>query len=247
MIIGKTLESLLYAWRTQQRCILLNPSYVFRFDKKYLGYDYSFMNASDPRELWVNLCFVMSFNSLLLFPHNVESIRETDLGLDVFTKGSKIKSIKTNNIEYFDQKTDNMLNVYDFFDTRSMRVHDKWEIEHDGNFANRINFYVSPRVDKGTTKDFVVSSLATPEELLSPEWGNGIVKIKALRMLAAEGITGMLSVRTKKKTYYKKPKIEFYKRVVSERWSPKLSFSEIYNMEQERGEAWKIVQALRAR
>ena len=247
MIIGKTLESLLYAWRTQQRCILLNPSYVFRFDKKYLGYDYSFMNASDPRELWVNLCFVMSFNSLLLFPHNVESIRETDTGLDVFTKGSKIKSIKTNSVEYFDQKTDNMLNVYDFFDTRSMKVHDKWEIEHEGNFANRINFYVSPRVDKGTTKDFVVSSLATPEELLSPDWGNGIVKIKALRILASEGITGMLSVKTQKKIYYKKPKIEFYKRVVSERWTPKLSFDEIYNMKQRQGEAWKIVQTLRAR
>ena len=247
MIVGRTLESLLYAWRTQQRCILIDPSYVFRFDKEYLGYDFSFMNAKDPKELWVNLCFVMSLSSLLLFPDNIENIRETDTGLDVFTKGSKIKQVKTDSVQYFDQKLDNLLNVYDFFDTRSMRVHDKWEIEEEGLFANRINFYKSPRVDNGITKDFVVSSVMTPEELLDPDWGNGIVKIKALRMFASEGITGMLSVKTEKKTYYKKPKIEFYKRVVSERWQPMLSFDEIYNMKQEKGEAWRIAQTLKAR
>ena len=205
------------------------------------------MNAKDPRELWVNLCFVMSLNSLLLFPDNVENIRETEAGLDVFTKGSKIKHIKTDSVKYFDQKLDNLLNVYDFFDTRSMRVHDKREIEEEGLFANRINFYRSPRVDNGITKDFVVSSVMTPEELLDPDWGNGIVKIKALRMFASEGITGMLSVKTEKKTYYKKPKIEFYKRVVSERWQPMLSFDEIYNMKQEKGEAWRMAQTLKAK
>ena len=87
----------------------------------------------------------------------------------------------------------------------------------------------------------------TPEELLDPDWGNGIVKIKALRMFASEGITGMLSVKTEKTTYYKKPKIEFYKRVVSERWQPMLSFDEIYNMKQEKGEAWRMAQTLKAR
>ena len=205
------------------------------------------MNAKDPKELWVNLCFVMSLSSLFLFPDNIENIRETDTGLDVFTKGSKIKQIKTDSVQYFDQKLDNLLNVYDFFDTRSMRVHDKWEIEEEGLFANRINFYKSPRVDNGITKDFVVSSVMTPEELLDPDWGNGIVKIKALRMFASEGITGMISVKTEKKTYYKKPKIEFYKRVVSERWQPMLSFEEIYNMKQKKGEAWRMAQTLKAR
>ena len=247
MIIGKTLESLLYAWRTQQRCILLDPLYVSRFDKEYLGYDFSFMNAEDPKQLWVNLCFVMSLSSLLLFPDNVESIRETETGLDVFTKGSKIKQIKTNDVQYFDQKADNLLNVYDFFDTRSMKVHDKWEILGEDDFVRRINFYVSPRVDKVTTKDFVASSIMTPEQLLSPDWGNGIVKLKALRMFNSEGITGMLSVRTETKTYYKKPKVEFYKRIVSERWQPSLSFKQIFNMNQEKGEAWKMAQTLRVK
>ena len=85
------------------------------------------------------------------------------------------------------------------------------------------------------------------EQLFNPDWGNGIVKLKVLRMLASEGITGHLSVRTPKKTYYKKPKIEFYKRIVSERWEPQMTFDEIYNMEQVKGESWKMIQKLRLR
>ena len=189
----------------------------------------------------------MSFTSLLLFPNNIESVRETEEGIDVFTKGSKVKKVITDNVNYFDQKTDDLFNVYDFFDTRSTRIHDKWEIKEDNDFVKKINFYVSPRVDNGTTKDLVASSVMTREQLLDPDWGNGIVKLKVLRMLASEGITGHLSVRTEKKTYYKKPRIEFYKRVVSERWKPKISFDEVYNMDQVEGEAWKIVQKLKAR
>jgi len=205
------------------------------------------MNAKDAKELWTNLCFAMSFSSLLLFPDNVENVRETEEGLDVFTKGSKIKKVPTDNVQYFDQKQDDSYRVYDFFDTRSCRRHDKWEIHGDDNFVNKINFYLSPRVDKGQTKDLVASSLMTHEQLLDPDWGNGIVKLKVMRMLASEGITGHLSVRTEKKTYYKKPKIEFYKRVISDIWTPSMKFEEIYNMEQEKGEAWKMIQKLRAR
>ena len=247
MIIGKTLESLLYARRTQQRIILVDPTYVFRFDDEFKDYDFSFINASDPKELWINLCFAMSFTSLLLFPDNVKSIRETDSGLDVFTKGSKLKTIFADDIEYFDQKVDDQYNVYDFFDTRATRYHDKQEIRDTDDFVKKINFYTSPRVDKGNTKDLVASSVMTREQLLDPDWGNGIVKLKVLRMLASEGITGHLSVRTATKEYYKKPKIEFYKRVTSERYIPSLSFDKVYNMEQIEGEAWKIIQKLRAK
>ncbi len=247
MIVGRTLESLLYAWRTQQRIVLVDPVYIFRFDEQFKGYDFSFMNAKNPKELWTNLCFVMGFTSLLLFPNNVQSVRKSDVGLDVFTKGSKVRKVFADDVQYFDQKEDDSYNVYDFFDTRATKPHNIWQIKGDDNFVKKINFYISPRVDKGNTKDLVTSSQMTHQQLLDPDWGNGIVKLKVLRMLASEGITGHLSVRTETKTYYKKPKIEFFKRVISERWKPSLSFDDIFKMEQQKGEAWKIVQKLKAR
>ena len=142
MIVGKTLESLLYAWRTQQRIVLVDPTYIFRFDEEYENYDFSFINARDAKEMWVNLCFAMSFSSLLLFPNNVESLRQDEHGLDVFTKGSKVRKIFTDSVEYFDEKADDLFNVFDFFDTRLMRPHEKWQITDNDRDWETFSKYV---------------------------------------------------------------------------------------------------------
>jgi len=245
IIIGKSLSCLLYCWRTQTRCIIDNPSYIFRFDSQYADYDFSFMNAENPKELWANLCFAMGMTSLLLFQGNVENVREEEGELAVITKRARVKRVKTNNVVYFDKLVKDTFDVYDFFDTRSMRLHDLWEIKDDDDFVSQINFYYSPRQHGNKTKDLVAASTMTHEQVLDPSYGNGIVRLKVLRMLAREGITGPLSVRTEKKTYYKKPKIDFYKRVVSQRIKPLHSFEEVYNMKQIKGEAWKMIESLR--
>lgn len=229
------------------RCIIHDPLYSHRFDKDYEDYDFSFMNSKDPRELWSNLSFAMAMSSLLLVPNNVESTREEEGGITVVTKGSRIKKFKTDGVIYFDEVIPNTVDVYDFFDTRSTRVHDKTEILDSDDFVRQINFYPSPRSSVAVTKDLVTSSRMTTEQLLDPAYGNGIVRLKTLRMLKSEGITGPMSVKTEKKTYYKKPKIEFFKRVVSERTKPLYSFSEVYGLKQIEGEAWKMIEKLRAR
>ena len=246
MIIGRSLSSLLYCWKTQTRCIIHEPIQPHRFDKEYCGYDFSFANANDSKELWVNLCFTMALSSLLLFPGNVESIREEDDGIAVITKGSRIKRLKTDSLTYFDEKIADSFDVYDFFDTKLMRRHDRNELLDSDDFVSQINFYKSRR-DSVSTKDLVASSRMTREQLLDPSYGNGIAKIKVLRMLKSEGITGPLSVRTEKKTYYKNPKIEFFERVVSERSKPLHTFKEVFNMKQTEGEEWKMIQKLKAR
>lgn len=247
IVIGRSLSCLLYCWRKQIRCIIHDPLYPHRFDRDYEGHDFSFMNSRDPRDLWSNLCFAMAMSSLLLLPNNVESIREEDDGIAVATKGSRIKRFKADKIIYFDEAVPNTIDVYDFFDTRSMRVHNKTEILDSDDFVRQINFYPSPRSSVAVTKDLVTSSRMTTEQLLDPSYGNGIVRLKTLRMLKSEGITGPLSVKTEKKTYYKKPKIEFFKRIVSERTKPLYSFSEVYKLKQIEGEAWKMIEKLRVR
>ena len=246
MIVGRSLSCLLYCWRTQARCIIANPIEPNRFDKDYSGYDLSFANAKDAKELWVNLCFSMAMSSLLLFPDNVESIREEDGGIAVITKGARIKKIKTNTLIYFDEEIKDSFDVYDFFDTKLMRKHQQYELLDSDDFVKQINFYKSPR-DSVPTKDLVASSRMTREQLLDPSYGNGIAKIKVLRMLKAVGITGPMSVRTEKKIYYKNPKIEFYERVVSGRTKPLHTFKDAYNMTQIEGEEWTMIQKLRER
>ena len=225
---------------------MYDPIEPSRFDKDYRDYDLSFANATDAKEHWVNLCFSMAMTSLLLFPDNVENIREEDDGITIITKGSRTREIKTNKVIYFDEKIADSFDVYDFFDTKLMRSHDITELLNEEDFVKQINFYKSPR-HSVSTMDLVATSRMSREQLLDPSYGNGIAKLKALRTLKREGITGPLSVKTEKKIYYKNPKIKFFERVVSERTTPLHTFKEIYNMSQIKGEAWKMIQKLRER
>ena len=243
MIICRSLESLLYAWRTQQKCVVFNPCYINRFDDKYSVLNLEDFNADNAYEYWANLSFSMALTGLLLCPNNIENIREDD-GLVITTKGSKIFKPKTDVLRWLDKEED-IYDVYDFFDVRSSRLHDVSIIEDDEDLVRKINFFPSPRSCVVQTKDLVATSCMTHEQLLSPDWGNGIVRIKVMRMMQSSGITGPLSVRTETKTYYKKPKIDFYKRVVSKRMVPQYSLDEVVDMEQDKGEAWKTVQILK--
>ena len=243
MIVCRSLESLLYCWRTQQKCVVLNPCYINRFDDKYATLNLEEFNATNAYEYWANLCFCMSITGLLLCPDNVENIREDD-GATIATKGSKLFKPNSNFVEWLDQEED-AYDVYDYFDVRSARLHNIDIIKREEEFVKKINFFPSPRLGVTQTKDLVATSCMTHEQLLNPDWGNGIVRIKVLRMMQSEGITGPMSVRTESKTYYKKPKIDFFKRVVSKKILPRHSLLEVAQMKQNKGEAWKTVQILK--
>tara|TARA_R100001509_G_scaffold164368_2_gene141680 strand:- start:488 stop:1057 length:570 start_codon:yes stop_codon:yes gene_type:complete len=189
----------------------------------------------------------MSLTGLLLYPNNVESIREYEGQLTIATKRSKVVKINPHKTTWFDTVVDDCFHVYDYFDVRSARPHNLFEIKGDGDFVKKINFFPSPRTGASQTKDLVASSTMTHKQLLSPDWGNGIVRLKVLRMMDSKGITGSLSIRTETKAYYKKPKINFYKRIVSEKITPLYSLGDIVRMKQIKGEAWKTIQTLKTK
>lgn len=247
MIICRSLESLLYAWRTQQKCVILKPIYINRHDDKYNCLDFANLNCSNAYEYWSNLCFVMSLTGLLICPNNVENIREDEGELTIATKRSRVVRLRPNNIVWFDSPVKDSFDVYDYFDVRSARPHDIYLIEDSDDFVRSVNFFPSPRAGANKTKDLVASSRMTHKQLLSPDWGNGIVRLKVLRVMASKGITGNLSMRTENKTYYKKPKIDFFKRVVSDRVVPLYTLQEVVNMEQNKGESWKTAQILKVK
>ena len=247
MIIGKTLESLLYAWKTQQKCIIFDPVYINRHDHKYRVLDYDNFNASNAYEYWANLCFCMSLTGLLLYPNNVENIRESNEILTIATKRSKVITLKPPTIIWFDEVIKNSFNVYDYFDVRSAKPHNISVIDGTDDFVKKINFFPSPRLGATQTKDLVASSRMTQEQLLDPDSGNGIVRLKTLRMMGSKGITGSLSVKTSTKTYYKKPKIDFYKRIISNRVESMMPLEDVVSMKQKEEDPWKTVQVLKTK
>ena len=184
----------------------------------------------------------MSLSSLLLFPNNVASYRFNNDTLTVITKGNKRVEIETDNLQQFDRDT-KYHGVYDFFDIKELSSHDIDRIEDHTDFIGQLDFYRF----SGTTRGLVGSSRMTHEELLDPDLGQGIAKLKALRMIKDRGLVGNFSREHNGKRYYKKPKIEFHKRVVTPLVKSQLTFDEVYRMPQTKGEAWKMIETLKTR
>ena len=117
--------------------------------------------------------------------------------------------------------------------------------DKDSDFAYQVDFYNSPRTCSNSHYDVVSASLMTAEELLDPDLGQGISKIKVLRMLDAAGIKGNFSWERKEKRYYKKIKIEFFKRTVVPIVTPLILFEDVYKLEQKREKPWKMLEKMR--
>lgn len=247
LIVGRSLESLLYAWRTQTKIVVQHPEYVFRHDLKLLEYDFEFMNAANPKQLYNNLTFALGLTSLLIYPNKISNIRKYKKEVNIITSGNRKITLHVDEFDRFDKETE-MFNVYDFFDTREMSSNDATILtDPDGDFIYQLNLYKTPRVEHNKTKDLVGSSRMNMKQLLSPDYGQGIAMLKMLRMLKSAGINGKFAWQRGDKRYYKRPKLEFYRRVTSQVLKPKYSFDEIYNMEQIREKPWKTLETLRKR
>ena len=245
VIIGGSIEAMMYAWRTQTKILVNDKKYVFRFDEKFFPTTFPDFDSENPKHLSSNLCFALSLGGLMSYGGNIENIRIDGDNIKVITKGNRKVEIQADEIIKFDKRLKDY-HVYDFFDSRQMTAHDLLSIDDDTDeFIKKINFYKSPRSFNQATRDFIGSSTMTHNQLLSPDYGPGIAKIKVMRMLKSAGLKGPFSQVYKDKRYYKKPKIDFYKRVIAQMYEPLYNFNEIYNMKQEEGKPWKTFETLK--
>ena len=236
---------MLYAWRTQTKILVKEKKYVFRFCENFFPTTFPDFECENPKRLSSNLSFALSIGGLMPYGGNIENIRQEDDCLKIITKGNRRVEIEAEEIIHFDKYLKDYW-VYDFFDSRQMRAHEVNEIFDDTDeFIKKINFYMSPRAANGTTKDFIGSSNLSHKQLLSPDYGPGIAKLKVMRMLKSAGLKGPFSQVYKGKEYYKKPKIEFHKRVIAQMYEPLYDFETIHNMEQQKEKAWKTFETLK--
>lgn len=245
IIIGGSIESLLYAWRTQTTIIIKKPHYVYRHDHKFNDYDLSFISAENPKQLQKNLLFALSFSGLAPYSGRITNIRRDKNILHVYTEGNKKIRLRSDNIIRFDRIVPQQFDVYDFFDMREAQGHKIKELMDEDDFIYQLNFFNSPRTDSPLLHDVVGASKMTQKQILDPDYGQGIAMLKMKRMLKSAGLKGPFAWERKGKRYYKQIKMDFYKREVWEVLETKHTFKEIYNMKQLEGEEWKKLEMLR--
>jgi hypothetical protein len=242
--IGRTPSCLLFSWRTQTPCILSSSLIYHRCDPQLQGFDFSEFNATNEVEMVTNLSFIMAFTGLLLHPSNVQSLRVED-EINLITKNNR-KVVYDAEPFYFDKKQEKLFDVYDEFYWRRGTAHDVDTLTSRERFCRRIDFYPSRRrAVRPRTKDLTVASIMTEEQLLSPDYGNGVVRIKALRMMDKAGLKGQLGMVKNGKEYYKRIKMDFNTRDVIPRFKQVMTFDEVFQMEQQKEKPWKTFEKLR--
>lgn len=236
MIIGRSAASLMYAWRTQQKCVLLDDFVFHHLSDEFDDIDFSEFNVQTAREMIPNLIFTMSLTSLLLYNGNVSSFRLENQ--ELITKGNTKITINEE-IEIFDGEPIGINQVFDDFYWRAGKPHNTTLIKSDEDFCNKIVFYQSRRSNVSkSVKDFTVVSLMSDDELLDPSYGNGIVRIKTQRMFKKNDIKGEFSWQRGDKRYYKKAKFDFERRSVLPKLIQKMTFKEAWNLEQKKEKPW---------
>jgi hypothetical protein len=244
IIVGRTPSCLLFSWRTQSPCIIDDDLIYHRFDEEFEGYDFSEFNAKSVSEFVTNLSFMMGISGLLLHPGNVESTRFDDQTIVITKNSRKITYDKMSLI--FDSKKIKTINVYDEFHWRRGQSHSHQVLRSRSRFCRRVIFHRSSRPRVSTkTKDVTIASIMDEDQLLDPNYGNAMSRIRGLRMMESVGMKGQLGMVKNGKEYYKPIKMDFHNRVVVPKFKQMKSFAEVYEMKQEKEKPWTMFEKLR--
>lgn len=247
--IGKTITCLLHSFRTETPCVLISPIPPFKLDVKYSDYDFSWLGLDNatPLHIWDRLCFLLSMSGILLFPNNIAGYRKENENLVLLTNFNKRITISYDKLNEFDHRETGWSHVYDFYDWRVGGNHLIEEI-HDGEnkFIETIKFFSSERDNVGShVKDLVGISYLSDVQLEELELSPVYSRLKILQMIKKEGIQGsVVGYNSKGLPKFRKPVIEFNKRVVVPHYIPEISFQEVYEMKQEKGYTWKLLEKI---
>ena len=186
LVVGGSLESLLYCYFNNKPILILEELYPFKLQKvnfsknlKFAGY-----SANDTiykSELWDRLTFIMGFNGQIVCPNIVKSHRYKDGKFTLVTDHNKRITLLVDQVINFDKTKRDKYFVYDWFNVRSGNNHDKLLLVDDNNFISKVYFFTPNRIGANhRMKDLVGESLLTGKEISSPNFSEGIARLKIL-------------------------------------------------------------------
>lgn len=207
LVIGHTLNAIIYAHKTNSFFIRNSMDGIFPFDE--ISDDVSLGDVNYPsnkkRDLFNFLLYELALNGKVPLSDMVETIRifEEEKTLSIITnRSTKIKAsygeiriFDTDKISspVFNVEDPKKYRVYDWYDVRSGLKHEYDFLLSDDDFCKKIYFYLSPRVDGNPTrglKDLVVESILTKKQLHDVDYSDSISRLKVISMMKAAGIKG---------------------------------------------------------
>ena len=252
IIIGGSIESLLYSFISETPIIIKDALIPFELEKMNDFEDFKFLGYEGARtiyksELWDRLTFLLSMNGMILMPNIIKNIRNEKKCFVISTLDNSRIRIKYNEKINFDKTLSSYVNVYDWFDVRSGSVHGHSLLEDKkSNFVNKVFFYPSKRI--GQTKarrDLVAFSKIKVNDLLDYENSESYARLKTLKMMKDNGIKGRPNGYNKKGFHlHYAIKIEHTHRDIIKNYKPLYSIEQILNQRKREGKLWNSTKKL---
>ena len=252
IIIGGSLESLLYSFVTGSKIIILEPLHPIETEKieyhrslRLLGYVKD--DIITKSELWNRLTFVLSLNGCVVCPNIVNTHRQTDDKTVIITEGNKRITYGADEIIYFDKVDADNITMIDWFNVRSGNNHQHSTIKDpDNTFISKICFYKSLRPGSNRNmKDLLALSDFTTKESQMVDHSEGIARIKVLQMMREKGIRGQSNGFDKQgRRLHYALNIEHTYREIRKNYTPLVSLANLLIQEPEKEELWNLTKKL---
>ena len=252
LVIGGSLESLLYSFVNDTKVIILEELYPvevaevpYKPSLRLLGYNSN--EVIKKAELWDRLTFILSMNGCLVSPNIISSHRESDNKLITVTERNKRVTYSADEIVNFDKVDGENVIMLDWFNVRSGNNHKHKLIKDpDNRFINKVYFYRSNRIGSSSAiRDILAISKLTVKESQMVDYSEGIARIKTLQMMKDKGIKGQSNGTSKSglRLHYAL-KIEHTFRENRKMYAPLISLEELLKQEPEKEERWNLTKKL---
>ena len=250
--VGGSLECLLHSFINDEQVLLLNPIYPFELSElpyhgnlRFLGYESN--RAIRKSEMWDRLTFLLSMSGQIIFPNTVKTFRSDKNRFVLVTEFNKRITVVADEVVAWEEQLDGRVNVYDWFHVRSGNNHQYNRItDHRYDFVHTLHFYPANRIgSNGVMKDACAESVLSTEDLSTPDFAEGIARLKVLKMMKDAGIRGQSNGYAKNGTQlHYAVKIEHTHREVMHDYQPVRDISDILCDERREGKAWNLAKRL---
>ena len=195
--VGGTLEALVHSYVRNEPLIIDEP--ILPFELELVPYDWNIEQFGfngdvciTKLQLWERLSFLLSVCGYLLFPNNIQNVRRKDKTIVVATKQNYLFEVQYKDLYLFGQHETEEVSIYDWFSVRSGCSHDLDVINTDDDFVSQILFYPSKRSSvPRSNKDAVAISRFNAKDFDEIDHGEGICRLKVLKLMKESGIKGL--------------------------------------------------------
>jgi len=216
VIIGGSLNALLYAWFTGSTLICIDAKEPFFFERfsaetnlDHIGFknEVSILSSSSREisvgirksEVWRKLFFLISMAGQAPIPNSAQALRIEDGVLKVTTSHSRLARFRFNKLKIFDaseigiRQINSKIRKYKVLDwmwVNTGMIHDLDYIEDCDDFVKEIYFYAYSHRNNRDLKNLIAISYLNGEQLEEYGYSDTYAKFKVEQMMKQNGVKG---------------------------------------------------------